>query len=185
MRRILGGLVLVAAATLVGCVRAPDARFPNPLPLSSSDPATVDKVARRVLLELRFDVLHPDSKDGRVVTAPLVGDSWFEFWRGDTVGRFQRTESSLHTIRRTVTLTVTPAGTGSQLAVKVAKERLSTPGVSPASVGQTYNIFSPSRTDLARQDEFKETYFTYVPMGRDEALEQVILERIQSRLGGL
>jgi hypothetical protein len=44
---------------------------------------------------------------------------------------------------------------------------------------------SPTRTDLARQDEFKETHFTYVPMGRDEALEQVILERIQSRLGGL
>jgi hypothetical protein len=183
MKRILWGLVLVAASALGGCTRAPEARFPNPMPLPSSDPVTVEKVARRVLLELRFDILYPDTKEGRVATDPLTGAQWFEFWRGDTVTAADRLESSLHTIRRTATVTVTPGPRGSQVAVQVAKERLSAPGTSPQSVGQTYNLFSPSKTDLARQDEFKETYFAYVPMGRDDALEQKILEQIQAHLG--
>jgi hypothetical protein len=184
MRRIVWGLLLVTAAMLVGCVRAPEARFPNPMPLPSSDPMTVEKVAQRVLLEMNFEIVYPASKPGRVDTENLTGPSWFEFWRDDSVGNFQRVESSLHTIRRSVHVAVTPAPSGAQVAVKVDKERLSAPGTSPASVSQAYDIFNPGKTDLARQDEFKETQFTWLSEGRDDALEQVILERIQGRLGG-
>ncbi|MBM4017881.1 MAG: hypothetical protein FJ288_06050 [Planctomycetes bacterium] len=179
------GLLLVAAAALVaaGCARPTEVRFPNPMPLPTSDRVTVEQVARRVLLELRFELVYPASKEGRVVTEALTGDSWFEFWRGDTVGAFQRVESSLHTVRRTASVTVAPEGPGAQLAVKVTKERLSAPNLSPQSIGQTYDIFSPSKTDLARWDEFKETRYAWLPMGRDDALEQQILQRILARLG--
>jgi hypothetical protein len=184
MRHILWGLLVVMAAAMAGCVRAPDARFPNPMPLPSSDAATVEKVAERVLLEMHFEIVYPASKPGRVDTENLTGDSWFEFWRDDTVGNFQRVESSLHTIRRSVHVQVTPAPSGSQVAVKVDKERLSAPGTSPAGISQAYDIYNPRKTSLARQDEFKETRYTWVPKDRDDALEQVILERIQSHLGG-
>jgi hypothetical protein len=185
MRRIVWGLLLVTAATLVGCARAPDARFPNPMMLPSSDPMTVEKVAQRVLLELNFEVVYPSSKPGRVDTENLTGASWFEFWRGDTVGNFQRVESSLHTIRRSVHMQVTPAPSGSQVAIRVDKERLSAPGTSPAGISQAYDIYNPRKTGLARQDEFKETQYTWLSEGRDDALEQLILERIQGRLGGV
>ena len=184
MRRILAGLLLVTAAMLVGCVRAPEARFPNPMPLPSSDIATVEKVAERVLLEMNFEVVYPRSKPGRVDTENLTGANWFEFWRDDSVGDFQRVESSLHTIRRKVHVQATPAPTGCQVEVKVAKERLSAPGTSPSGISQAYDIYNPRKTSLARQDEFKETQYTWLPMDRDDALEQVILERIQGRLGG-
>ena len=184
MRLILAGLLLVMAAMLAGCVRAPEARFPNPMPLPSSDAATVEKVAERVLLEMHFEIVYPASKPGRVDTENLTGDSWFEFWRDDTVGNFQRLESSLHTIRRSVHVQVTPAPSGSQVAVKVDKERLSAPGTSPSGISQTYDLYNPRKTSLARQDEFKETQYTWLSEGRDDALEQVILERIQSHLGG-
>ncbi|MCX5683676.1 MAG: hypothetical protein NT049_08330 [Planctomycetota bacterium] len=183
MRRIVWGLLLVTAATLVGCARAPEARYPNPMALPSSDIASVEKVAQRILLELNFEVVYPQSKPGRVDTEHLTGDSWFEFWRGDTVGDFQRVESSLHTIRRAVHIQVSPAPTGSQVSVKVDKERLSAPGSSPSAISQTYDLYNPRKTSLARQDEFKETQYTWLPMDRDDALEQVILERIQGRLG--
>ena len=87
--------------------------------------------------------------------------------------------------RRDVPVRVTPAPTGSQVAVKVDKDRLSAPGTSPASIGQTYDIYNLGKTDLARQDEFKETRYTWITDDRDDALEQVILERIQGRLGGV
>jgi hypothetical protein len=188
MRRTLAGLLAVAAATLVGCTRAPEARFPNPMALPSSDPATVEKVAQRVLVEMRFEILYPASKPGRIDTENLTGDSWFEFWRDDTVGSFQRVESSLYTIRRAVHVHVTPppaGSTGCQVAVKVDKERLSAPGTSPAGIAQAYDLFDPGKTSLARQDEFKESErYAWLPEGRDDALEQVILERIQGLLGG-
>jgi len=184
MRCALAGLLLVTAATLVGCVRAPEARFPNPMALPSGDPATVEKVAQRVLVEMRFEILYPASKPGRIDTGNLTGDSWFEFWRDDTVGSFQRLESSLYTIRRSVHVQVTPAPAGCQVSVKVDKERLSAPGTSPAGIAEAYDLFDPGKTSLARQDEFKETLYTWLPEDRDDALEQVILERIQGHLGG-
>jgi hypothetical protein len=153
------------------------------MPLPSSDAVTVEKVARRVLVDLKFEIEYPSSKEGLIVTGPLVGDSWFEFWREDTVGTYQRVESSFQNIRRTVTVTVTPEPQGSQVTVKVAKDRMSSPNTSPQSVGETYDIFSPSKTDLARYDEFSVTAFRWIPMGRDELLEQRILERIQVALG--
>jgi len=185
MRSIVSGLLLLTAATLAGCARVPEARFPNPMSLPSSDPATVEKVAQRVLLEMHFEIVYPASKPGRVDTENLTGPSWFEFWRDDSVGNFQRVESSLHTIRRSVHVRVTPAPTGSQVTVKVDKDRLSAPGTSPAGISQTYDVYNLGKTDLARQDEFKETRYTWIPDDRDDALEQVILERIQGRLGGV
>ena len=184
MRLILAGLLLVMAAMLAGCVRAPEARFPNPMPLPSSDAATVEKVAQRVLLEMHFDIVYPASKPGRIDTEHLTGANWFEFWRDDSVGNFQRVESSLHTIRREVHVVVTPAPTGCQVSVKADKERLSAPGTSPAGISEAYDIFNPRKTSLARQDEFKETQYTWLPEGRDDALEQMLLERIQGLLGG-
>jgi hypothetical protein len=59
MRSIVPGLLLLMAATLAGCARAPEARFPNPMLLPSSDPATVEKVAQRVLLEMHFEIVCP------------------------------------------------------------------------------------------------------------------------------
>ena len=184
MRRALAVLLLVTAAMLAGCARAPEARFPNPMALPSSDIATVEKVAERVLLEMNFEVVYPQSKPGRIDTENLTGANWFEFWRDDSVGNFQRVESSLHTIRRKVHVQATPAPTGCQVEVKVVKERLSAPGTSPSGISQTYDLYNPRKTSLARQDEFKETQYTWLPMDRDDALEQVILERIQGRLSG-
>ena len=184
MRRALAVLLLVTAAMLAGCARAPEARFPNPMALPSSDIATVEKVAERVLLEMNFEVVYPQSKPGRIDTENLTGANWFEFWRDDSVGSFQRIEASLHTIRRRVRMQVTPAPAGSEIAVKIDKERLSATGTSPSGISQAYDIYNPRKTSLARYDEFKETQFVWMSEGRDDDLEQLILERIQGRLGG-
>ncbi len=126
MRPVFGVLLVMAAAT--GCVRAPEVRYPNPMVLASADAATTEKVARRLLVNMRFEIIQPSSQPGVVVTRPLTGDSWFEFWRDDTVGTTQRVESSLYTVRRVVTVTIAPRDHGSEVAVKVVKDRMSAPG---------------------------------------------------------
>jgi hypothetical protein len=180
---LLAAAVSAAATAVVGCARAPEARFPNPITFSDADPAAAEKAVRQVLLNLRFNIEYPSSKPGRLTTEPLTGASWFEFWRHDTIGRFQVAESSLHTTRRRVIVNVAPAAQGSQVSVVVAKERLSSPFVNVESIGGIYNIYDPDDTALARQDDLTQGRYTWADKGRDEALEQYILERMQILLG--
>jgi hypothetical protein len=175
--------LLVPAAMVAGCAGVPEMRVANPMALTDSDPATVEQVARRVLAEMRFDVVYPSARPGLLATGPLTGDSWFEFWRDDTVGSHQVAESSIHTVRRSVSLQVTPKGQGSEVLVRAKKERLSAPGVAPEQVSGSFSLYNPRDSDLQRQDELAETKYKWIDMGRDEALEQRILGRIQAALG--
>ena len=185
MRRGLWLLVPAALlAVAAGCTRAPGVRFPNPMPLSSVDVAAVENAARGILRDMRFDLVYPPGKAGLVETEPMTGASWFEFWREDTVGRYQTAESSLHTIRRRVTVTAAPASQGSQVAVKVEKQRMSSPNSAPHHLSAAYNIHRPQNSDLVRQDEMAPQQYQWIDAGRDEALEQRILEQIQLRVGG-
>jgi hypothetical protein len=178
------GLLLLVTAAATGCVTAPAVRMPNPMPLASTDPVTVENVAGRILTDMRFTLVRPSSRPGVLVTEPLTGDTWFEFWRDDTVGNDQRIESSLHTVRRVVTVTVTLQGGGSEVAVRVVKSRASAPGLAPENITYSLDLFDASNSELVRQDELVPSHYKWVPLGRDEALEQVLLERIKTTLTG-
>ena len=178
MRRVLSVLLLCAAVVAGGCARVASGRFGNPMAFTETDADTVEHVARRVLMELRFNIEYPESSEGRLATDSLTGASWFEFWREDTIGRVQSLESSIHTIRRRATVSISPKGDGSQVFVKVVKERKCAPDTSPDTLGETFNIFDSEDTDLMRQNELAPTAYEWVDMGRDELLEQDILERI-------
>jgi len=175
--------LLVPVAMVAGCARVPEMRLANPMALTGADPATAEQVARRVLTEMRFPIEHPSARPGLVTTEPLTGDSWFEFWREDTVGSHQVAESSLHTVRRRVSVSVAPKGRGCEVLVRVAKERLSAPGAATDHISGSFSIYEPQDSDLRRQDELADTKYQWIDMGRDEALEQRILNRIQTALG--
>jgi hypothetical protein len=180
----LGLWLLMPAALLAaaaGCSRGIEVRFPNPMPMSSVDVATGERAARGVLRDMRFDIVYPPAKPGLVETEPMTGSSWFEFWREDTIGSYQTAESSLHTIRRRVTVAVTPASKGSQVSVKVEKQRMSAPDSAPQHISAAFNIYRPGDTDLLRQDEMAPHTYRWIEIGRDDALEQRILEHIQLR----
>jgi len=182
MKPLWSLLVLVAAMTAAGCATVASGRFSNPMTFTEADADTVEHVARRVLMELRFDIVYPESSEGRLATDPLTGASWFEFWRHDTVGTMERVESSLHTTRRRATVSISPKDGGSEVFVKVVKQRKSAPGQMPVTIGETFSIYRTEETDLMRQSELAPTKYEWVDMGRDELLEQRILERILTDL---
>jgi len=176
--------LLFLAAMAAGCARAPGARYDNPMAVAGADKEAVEQVTRRVLLELGFEVVFPQAQPGHLETEPVTGASWFEFWRQDTLGCRQRLESSLHTVRRRAAIVVKEAGAGSEVSVKVFKERLSAPGSGPTSVTETFDLYElDERSELRRFDELSPAAYGWLTMGRDEALEQRILERIQTYLG--
>ena len=182
MRPVLSVLLFCAAMTAAGCATVASGRFSNPMTFTETDADTVEHVARRVLRELRFDIEYPESSEGRLATDSLTGASWFEFWRKDTVGAMQRLESSLHTIRRRATVSISPKDGGSQVFVKVIKQRKSAPGLGPETIGQAFNIYDAQDMELVRQSELAPTEYEWLDMGRDELLEQDILQRILTSL---
>jgi len=185
MLRGLSLLVLAAMAVLAGCAHAPSVRFENPMTFADTDAGTLEKVSRCVIQELNFQIEQPQAIEHRIQTDPLTGASWFEFWRPDTVGRFQRWESSLHTIQRRVIITVTPKEKGAEILVRVVKERQSAPNAGPGSIAYTFDIYDLEHSELTRFNEMNPVYFDWVEIGRDDALEQCILERITRRLGSV
>jgi len=181
IRRIV--LVLLLAALVpAGCATVSSGRFSNPTAFPSHDADAVALVARRVLMELRFDLVYPEAAEGRIETEPLTGASWFEFWRADTIGAMQIAESSLHTTRRRALVSVTRKDAGSEVLVKVTKQRRSSPNTNPDNISRSYDLYDTEDSELARQNELAETMYEWVDMGRDELLEQSILERIHAVL---
>ena len=179
-----GALVVLATVTAVaGCASRVE-RLPNPMALPGHDAEAVEATARRVLTELRFEIEYPEASEGRLETDYQTGASWFEFWREDTVGAEQRAESSLHTVRRRARVSVTPTESGSEVSVQVVKERFGTPGTGPGSVGEAYSIYSPTRVSLWRDDPMRSSSAAWIERGRDDLLEQRILERVLVGLEG-
>jgi hypothetical protein len=175
--------VFAAALALLASGCGQVARLDNPMLLRDTDPETAEKVARRILTELRFEVEYPPARKGELATRPLTGASWFEFWREDTVGNDQRLEASLHTVRRRVALAVKPTEKGSEVFVKVVKERLSAPGTGPEDIGEAYSLYEyDDISELKRLEELDPSRFRWTGVDRDDRLEQRILWRIRKSL---
>jgi hypothetical protein len=123
--------------------------------------------------------------EGRIDTAWQDGATWLEPHRGDSVGSFNRWESTFQTIRRRATLRVIPLGAGYTIEAIVDKELEYLPHPERATAGAA--VFRndgslPSRRD----DAVSRTRSSpiWLPLGRDPALEQRILADIRARLGG-
>ncbi|MFO8012699.1 MAG: hypothetical protein R6X20_05260 [Phycisphaerae bacterium] len=175
-------LMLAALAAAGGCATVSEGRFANPSVFTDTDAETAEDVAGRVLMALRFEPVIPVKSKGHIETHPVTGASWFEFWRKDTIGRVQLAEASLHTVRRRVTVSISPKDGGSQVFVRVIKERASAPGSMPASFGATFGMHDLEDSSLIRRDVLDERYIEWLRMGRDPLLEQYILERIHRAL---
>ncbi len=140
---------------------------------------------------------------GRIDTVPELGATIFEPWRSDSVGFYERLESTYQTIRRRALIQVVPSENGYMVDVAVYKELedLRRPDHSNAGDATFRNDDSLDRYNDQTQgptstlDSFP-TYgrargpigpqpFTlgWIPIGRDTALEQRIIADLLMRLG--
>jgi hypothetical protein len=124
--------------------------------------------------------------EGRIETAPLDGATILEPWRKDSVGSFNRWESTFQSIRRRATVRVIPDPNGYLVEVIVLKEPedLAKPEkgtVGPAAFGSELSL--PTH----RLEEFTRTHTSqrWIQLGRDPALEQRMLMDIHARLNGI
>lgn len=124
--------------------------------------------------------------EGRIETAPLTGTTILEPHRMDSVGTFNRWESTFQSIRRRATVRVMPDANGYLVEVIVEKELEDLPKPEKATVGPSA-FGTEQQLPSKRLDEITRTHSSprWIALGRDPALEQRMLADIHARLNGI
>ena len=158
----------------------------------------------RIDQEERVKLIGTELTPGRIDTFPLTGATLLEPWHRDTVNCYERLESTLQSIRRRAFVNVTPVPPGVPnpqgylVDITVTKELEDVPLPIRASSGaatfrydtslqrDTEFDTDPNRIpgDPARPNGPRTPTAGWIPLPRDTALEQVMLTKIQSRVGG-
>ena len=112
--------------------------------------------------------------------------TWLEPHRHDSVGEFNRWESTFQTIRRRALVRVIPDAVGYEIEVIVEKELEDLPRPEHATAGSaTFRTDGslPSRRaqDVTRTSSSRR----WIQLGRDPPLEQRMLAEIHARLCGI
>jgi hypothetical protein len=166
-------------------------RVPNPMFVRAGDPdvawETVAREASRyfpIRSEERVRQTGSMLTEGRLETQWASGSTILEPWRRDSVGAFNRWQSTLQTIRRRAVIRVIPSAGGYELDVRVDKqlEDLSRPERASAGAASLRN-----EADLSAESGGGVNAIIgsdrWIDIGRDEALEQRILGRLAGQFG--
>jgi hypothetical protein len=113
----------LAAACLLfpwapGCQAPVKPEGPTRLTLPIVDRDAFIEATLTVLRENDFTPRRVDYREGRIEAGPTTSGQWFEFWRSDSRGGYQALESSLHTIRREVTVEIRPVAASAPAVVR-------------------------------------------------------------------
>lgn len=156
--------------------------LPNPFPVTALN--------EEAMWERTIDVLHDfhlttarENRLARVVeTEYFVGSGLLEPWHSDSVGFMNRLESTTQSIRRKVIISFVQmdAAGGFQVSVQAMKEREDLPGIAGNSPGAaTFRESTPLNRELDAVVG-QSAQSLWIPIGRDPALEQAILQRLQT-----
>ncbi len=124
--------------------------------------------------------------EGFLETVPQTGATWLEPHRRDSVGNFNRWESTFQTIRRRALVRVVPDATGYLVEVIVEKELEDLPQPERATAGAaTFRNDTSLPSRRLEQPGRIGTSPRWIPLGRDPPLEQRMLAEIHARLTGV
>lgn len=194
-------LAVSAGLMLAGC-RAPAASTgPTELVLDIPDYDRFVDASLSVLRRHDFPPEQVDRRRGLIVSRPTTSGQWFEWWRSDSQGGYQLLESSLHTIRRIVTVAMeplvagdaagTPAGPDAaepggggryRLVVRVDKERYCAPQRQVTTASGALAIYSERLPTAEGLRGARSRDEHWVALGRDALLEAVLLAALADAL---
>lgn len=168
-----------------------------PIPVPVSNPAHVGQVDPSFLWEqvvdavdddFRIDFEQPVRRDnikeleGSLRTFPEVSGTSFEPWRRDTTRGYQRLQSTFQTIRRTATVRIVPEATGYMIDVNVLKEQEDVDQSQFATAGSAAQRHDGTIVRNENQVRQAPSLLGWYAIGRDQELEQQIMQRILGRI---
>lgn len=174
---------IILCTLCTGCASVWDQTAPvvatNPVQVSGTNQDVVWERVVDTIHNYKFQIARENKLDGMIQTDYKVGSNLLEPWHGDSVGFDNKLESSLQSIRRRVFVSVTPVEGGYLLGVEAFKEIEDVQTqTSTAPGGATFEQDLSLRRDLNLVQEQAQPS-GWIPLGRDPALEQDILESLQ------
>ena len=165
--------------------------LPNPLPVSAGDEEylwnqivdTVDdyfKIEREVRMRNDGGVV----TDGLVQTYPVIGSSYLEPWRGDSMPGFEKLHASLQSIRRRAVVRVIPLAGGYSIELAVYKELEDVAQPEFATVGASTLRHDGSLVRNESNPVNGPATLGWIPPARDVGLEQRTLAEWRVRVEG-
>lgn len=127
-----------------------------------------------------FEISYANRYDGRIETFPTIAPGFEQFWKPGSPSHYERLLATFQTIRYRAAVLIQPADDGGffvQVTVFRELEDLAQPTRSTAgaaafrsdnSVERQFEVVDPSVLDA-----------NWIPLGREKALEQLILERLK------
>ncbi|MCK4998631.1 MAG: hypothetical protein KAS23_03820 [Anaerohalosphaera sp.] len=178
MNRYFFSSLLMLAFLLAGCTQHSQLPTSNPLCTLGMDKADAMELTADILENLNFTIEKYDVEKGIISTKPLRGGQFFEPWRKDNIGADNIRLSNLHSIMRTVTVTVSQQSDQTCLDCSVAVRRLSTLERPIDGFGNLPSVFTPSRSRLQKL-RMKRQY-EWVDLADDQELEYAILQLVRN-----
>jgi hypothetical protein len=189
------GLLLIAA--LIGCARIRHAwtqpadesilTTPNPLPVAMGNRDWVMDVVSdelddhfRIAREQRVRLLDSILTEGWIETHPRIGSTMLEPWHRDSQPGFEKLHSTLQTVRRFARVRIIPSLDQYWIDLKVYKELEDLPQPMGSTVGGRLSRHDNS-IDADEPYPVMPANAGWIPLGRDFALEQAILSRLEER----
>jgi len=165
---------------VLGCAKQQQSKAFDRLCVPDLQKPRAMEISEDVLAGMHFTIAKADCDQGIIVTKPLPGGEFFEFWRDDSVGGFNTTEASIHTLRRTAQLDLSQENGQTCINCTVKTERLYMPRIDVSSSGEAFRMYG--LTSKTRQRiELPSQQRSWVDLGQDKMLATRILNRIQER----
>lgn len=174
---------------LAGCTAPEVAVEPTRVVLDISDYDGFINGSLSVLRRHDFSPEYVDRTRGTIISSPTTSAQWFEFWRMDAPGPYQRLESSLHTVRRTVRVNVEPVegesatppatqpvGGRYRVTIRVDKARYTAPERQITTTSGALALFNPrvpTASGARGAASLRDT--GWVSLGQDPLLEELLL----------
>lgn len=165
--------------------------YANPLLLASTDyergwETVVDVIDDEFRIEREMPIRRMGDvwTEGRLETYPLVGSTLLEPWRQDAANWEEKLEGTLQSVRRRAIVRLIPAQAGQWVEVVVFKELEDTRPIQSPAGSATFR-YDTSLTRIEPPVTEQPTNVGWIPLGRDTALEQHLLGKIQARMSGL
>ncbi|MGQ9649816.1 MAG: hypothetical protein ACUVXJ_06885 [Phycisphaerae bacterium] len=177
-------IVLVSTLMAVaGCQMPPQPVGPTLGVVPAETPEQVDRLWESVettLLTFNFNVDRRDRLQGIMTTYPETSASGFELWRIQPTPAYYWWESNIHTIQRQADVYIreAPAGGHCELEVKVDRYRLSLEERQVDNAAAAMRLYSREAPTLSGQMLGASQSARRIHLGRDDFLEQAILEAI-------
>lgn len=135
-----------------------------------------------VLGQMHFAIEKADAKAGYIRTRPLAAGQWFEFWREDNVGEFNKAEANLHTVRRIAEVEISKQDGKVCVSCEVTAQKLSLSDREIHGTSSARDLFAKNKGSLQRLELNPDQKKAWSDLGEDDLLSNLILKRIEEKL---